>query len=192
MESDEAHIATESLVRMAAEGNHQAFEALMRRYAPLVAARAHRFAIFSDQVEDLMQEIMVKAYCQLGNLRRADRFGAWLSVLATNTAHDHYRVQARRARPASDEMGQITEHRAGPREQAELSEAERAVLDAINRLGRRFRDVVYLSLIEGLSSPEIGALLELKESTVRMRLAKGTKTVRSHLIRMGYALTSNT
>lgn len=186
MESDEAHIATESLVRMAAEGNHRAFEALMRRYAPLVAARAHRFVNRSDQVEDLMQEIMVKAYCQLGNLRRTDRFGAWLSALATNAAKDHYRAQARRTRPASDEIGQIAERRAGPREQAELSEAEQAVLDAISRLGRRFREVVYLSLIEGLSSSEIGTLLELKESTVRMRLAKGTKTVRSHLIRVGY------
>jgi len=181
----ETHNPTEPLVRAAALGDHQAFEELMQRYAPLIAARTRRFAKSPEHAEDLIQEVMVKAYCQLQGLRQPGRFGPWLSTLALNVARD----EARRPRLLSrqlDGADQIAGGPSGPLHRLEQSETEAAVLSAIDRLGRRNRDVVYLSLIEELSSPEIAKLLDLKESAVRMRLSKGMKKVRSHLSKMGY------
>jgi RNA polymerase sigma factor (sigma-70 family) len=95
------------LVRQAQRGDHAAFGALYDQYAPLVRAIAYDASGDVMASHDIAQDVFLKAYCRLNQLRNVDRFGAWLTQIARRTSRDWQRSRRRdrhelaRSRPNS-------------------------------------------------------------------------------------------
>lgn len=92
---EEAH-----LIRQAQEGSHQAFEGLLRLHERKVFTLLHSFLRRRQDVEDLAQEVFLKAYLALGRFRPGAPFGPWLHRIAINTCYDHLRSLRRRGEVA--------------------------------------------------------------------------------------------
>lgn len=129
------------------------------------------YAILGDEADarDAAQETFVTAWRQIGRLRDADRFEAWLQRVAVNAARMTHRARRRRGVreiPAS-RVGGVTDLVAP----SKPSEADAAVLDvALRRLPIEQRTILALHHLEGRPITELAVILEIPIGTVKSRL----------------------
>ena len=157
------------LVMAARHGDRDAFGQLYRRYGRMVhgvlLARMPR-----DEVDDLVQEVFLKAMRQLGSLREPEAFGGWLATMARNAAAD----ARRRGRPTEELPDDVAAPDPG------LAEAE-AVLRLIRALPEAYREPLVLRLVEGMTGPEIAQRTGLTPGSVRVNLHRGYTLLRERL-----------
>lgn len=79
------------LIRQAQEGDQQAFEALLRLYDRHVFTIIGSFLRRKQDVEDLAQDVFLKAYVAIGRFRPGAPFAPWLRRITVNTCYDHLR-----------------------------------------------------------------------------------------------------
>jgi RNA polymerase sigma-70 factor, ECF subfamily len=80
----------EMLVRAARDGDRAAFGHLYQRYARMVHG-VLLGKVPAGEVDDLVQDVFVKAMSRLSGLRESKSFGAWLAAIARNRANDYHR-----------------------------------------------------------------------------------------------------
>jgi RNA polymerase sigma-70 factor (ECF subfamily) len=171
------HDSDAALVRASQQGDAEAFGQLYRRYARMVhgvlLSRVH-----ATDVEDLVQDVFLRALPRLGGLRDASSFGGWLAAIARNMAIDfHRRTQTRaESSDAGDEPGK--QPAAG-----KTSDAQEAgeVLECIRSLPEAYRETLILRLVEGMSGPEIAERTGLLPGSVRVNLHRGMQQLREKL-----------
>jgi RNA polymerase sigma-70 factor (ECF subfamily) len=165
-----------ALVRAAQRGDRAAFAELYARYAALVhgilLSRVDR-----GDVQDLVQDVFIRAMTALPSLREPEAFGGWLSVLARNRATDF----RRRRVPTVDLDDRAVEHVADRRPSPAVQMDAAAVLDVIRSLPDAYRETLVLRLVEGMTGPEIATLTGLTPGSVRVNLHRGMKLLRERL-----------
>lgn len=157
------------LVIAARDGDRVAFGQLHDRYARMVhgilLARVPR-----GEVEDLVQDVFLKALRQLGSLRDTDAFGGWLARIARNCAADFHRNR-RDEETLNDEVVAAS---------SSDIEAMR-VLSIIRTLPDAYRETLVLRLVEGMTGPEIAERTGLTPGSVRVNLHRGVRLLREKL-----------
>lgn len=133
-----------------------------------------------DEVDDLVQEVMIKAWLAF-DPARTDTFVAWLMMTAKRSAYGlgrtkltHARLQKRFALESEASVDGVH----GPLEEARTN---MAVAEALAGLGPSVRAIVSLHA-EGKSTREIARLVGLHRDTVGKRLAQGLKRLRRQLV----------
>jgi RNA polymerase sigma-70 factor (ECF subfamily) len=187
------------LVMAARTGDSASFEVLYRRHARVVHAvllgRATR-----ENIEDLVQEVFLTAWRQLGTLRDPAAFAGWIVTIARHLRIDHVRRAARGSQAgkasASHDHGPgasgwpLEMRKTSPRVE-DVSSADAAAderleaaqaLEAIRALPEAYRDTLMLRLVEGLTGPEIAARTGLTPDSVRVNLCRGMKLLREALV----------
>ena len=164
------------LVRAAQAGDTASFDALYVRHARVVHAvllgRVHPRA----DAEDLVQEVFLAAWRQLGTLRDPAAFAGWVMTIARHQRIDHAR-RSRDLTPLADVEARLPGTR--PVDTARL-EAERA-LAAVRALPPAYRETLLLRLVEGLTGPEIAQRTGLTPESVRVNLCRGMKLLRDDM-----------
>jgi RNA polymerase sigma-70 factor (ECF subfamily) len=160
-----------SWVKQAQSGRREAFDALTRHFSPLVhgilLAHAPR-----TEVDDLLQEVFIKAWQGLSGLREPEAFGSWLATFARNRATDFHR---RKRSEVSIDLVELADPGAGRH-----AEAVR-ILELIRTLPETYREALVLRLVEGLTGPEIAQHTGLTHGSVRVNLHRGLQLLREKL-----------
>jgi len=164
----------EELVQRAMEGDHAAFEALVRPEFDRLYGLAGLLIGDSARAEDAVQEALVRAWRDLPRLRDRASFGPWLRRLVVNAARDEGRRIGRRRReteltPAHDRGGAALEL------DAILDRDELA--GPFKRLRQEERTVIALRYYSDLSTAEAASSLGLGEVAFRSRLHRAVKAL---------------
>lgn len=151
---------------------------------------ARRLTGDPTDAEDLVQETLVRAY------RAVDRFDgryprAWLLTILRNTRKNMLRKRRLQTTSWSeDAMSNVPAHgsdgRTGAEEQILDGVLDAAVADALRSLSDRFRQVVLLVDVEGLTYQEAADLLGIPPGTVMSRLHRARTKMRDRLVQSGY------
>ena len=174
--------AEAELVARAKQGDHDAYEALMREHERAAFRTAYVIVGSATDAEDVAQEAFVKAYRALGRFRTGSPFRPWLLRIVGNEARNHRRGSGRREfhqgraaalQPVASESGA----------DAELlrREERRRLLAAVDALPDGERVAVVARYFAGLSDVEIGAALGLPRAAVKMRAWRGLQRLRREL-----------
>jgi RNA polymerase sigma-70 factor (ECF subfamily) len=169
-------------IRHAQRGNREAFGMLVERFQRRVFALVFRLIGDRDQVEDLAQEIFIKAFRAMRSYSFGASFGTWLSRIAVNHCYDflrHRRATSGRFESMGDGLETINSDAAlvGARD---LDPEQAALLrDLTSKLLARApqddRAVLVLKELEGLSVEEIAEILGVRIGTVKVRLHRARK-----------------
>ncbi|MFO8058135.1 MAG: sigma-70 family RNA polymerase sigma factor [bacterium] len=166
------------LVRRALSGEESAFAELVRLYQDVVARTVYRITRRADWVEDLTQEVFLKAFEGLGRFRRRSGFSTWLYRIAVNTSLDALR-KAGTDRKVCETVFLDRSGLNWPLISGENRDGEKIVLDremqsqvkaAIDELDPPTRTILVLRYLEELSVSEVAAVMQIPEGTARSRL----------------------
>lgn len=165
----------EALAVAAANGDRDAFAALLSRHYDRVFGLAFRLTGSKAEAEDLTQDICLALPGKLGSYRQAARFTTWLYRVTVNAAHDRRRRAASHTKAADGWGDWETARRA---EMAEAEDARDWLSTTMARLAPELRDTVALTLGEDLSQKEAADVLGLSEGTVAWRMSEVKKRLR--------------
>lgn len=180
-------LSDNEVVRRVVEGDTGAYEALMRRYNQRLYRAARAILRDDDEAEDVLQETYVRAYQHLKQFAGEAQFSTWLTRIAVNECLSRLRRRKRIAdlRPqANDEaptMDSLKSPNAGPDEQLLAAETRSVLESAIDGLPKSYRTVFVLREVEGMSTAETAASLDLSEETVKVRLHRSRLMLRRGL-----------
>jgi RNA polymerase sigma-70 factor, ECF subfamily len=165
------------LVEAARSGDRGAYGQLYDRYARMV----HGILLARvppSEVDDLVQEVFLKAMPKIASVRDAVRFGPWLAAIARNRAVDFYR----RSKPTAELTESLPAEQIADRAatSSQIAQAS-AILDAIRALPDAYRETLILRLVEGMTGPEIAERTGLAPGSVRVNLHRGMQQLREKL-----------
>ena len=129
----------------------------------------------SADAEEVAQDAFLRAYQNLHSLRDAERFRGWVNRIAFRLALNRQRSMRRRlVRDTAWHTTSTPETTDGARD-AEDRLLLQQLRRAIERLPRKFRRILQLSVVEDMDATQVGAVLRLPAATVRSRLHTARK-----------------
>lgn len=164
------------LIAEAKKGNKAAYAELMRRHLNQV------FAICLGQLgdihdaEDLTQEVFIKAFTEIHNLKKDEQFKPWLNQIARNKCFDFFRDKAR-TRGALNERGSDNKQ--------EIPQNFDALRDAVEKLDAEYREPLALYYFQDQDCNQVAQTLGIKPATVRTRLSRAKQKLRELLGKRG-------
>ena len=181
----------EQLVAEFNAGSIAAYEELIQRYAGKAYSLAQRLTRNPQDAEEVLQDVFVTVYRKLSKFEGKSTFSSWLYRVTVNASfmklrrrkHDNNisveevlpqilnGALARQASAMGGEGDKVTA-------QHQLSEA---LEDAISRLPDEYRPVFILRDVDGLSSREVGKILNISVPAVKSRLHRSRMMLRRKL-----------
>jgi RNA polymerase sigma-70 factor (ECF subfamily) len=147
-----------------------AFDAFYRATYGRVVAVAHSMTGDRHLGEEIAQEAFIAAHRNWGKVSTLDRPDLWVRRVAVNRCTSTFRRKLIEWRSNRTVHGGQLSVVPGPT--GEEAEARTAIWDAVRTLPDRQRTIVVLHYVDGLTTPEIGELLELTPSTVQTHLGR--------------------
>jgi RNA polymerase sigma-70 factor (ECF subfamily) len=178
------------LIAAVLRGDTASFGPLVGKYSPRLFATARRYARRESEVEDIVQEVWVKAFQKLRTFRAEAPFEHWLMRLAVRTCYDFLRGHQRSreatfsdlAEPEDDWLERLLSQPAPAGEHAEA--ARQLVGRVLEQLSPPARLVINLLEIEEHSVKEIAGLTGWSVPLVKVRAFRARAEMRRILARM--------
>ena len=173
------------LVRRGQAGDKEAFEELVRRHQHRVFAVAGGILRRREDVEDVAQQVFVKAYFSLRRFDQRAAFSTWLYKITVNECWDLLRKK--KVRPllyesdlSEEQAGQFSAAErleSGAQDVSDKLEAQQQVENLLQGLDERDRMMLILKEVEGFAIDEIAEILNLNANTVKVRLFRARRRI---------------
>src|SRR5262245_47569648 len=173
-------LSDEEVVERILGGETALFELLMRRYNQ----RLYRvtWAIVKDEgeAEDVTQDAYVRAFEHLAQFAGRARFSTWLTRIAVHEASARLRRRGRQI-DIEESMPSLASATRGPEQRAADAELGRLIEDAVDAHPDVYASVFMLREVEGLTTAETAACLDINAETVKTRLHRARALLRNHI-----------
>lgn len=159
------------LIQGAIAGSTDCFSRLMDRHMPAVK-RHLRFKISNDaDLEDVLQEVLLKVWLHLGQFRSESSVRTWMTRVAINEARQSYRRSKRMpfCQPLDDSRD-ITSTSELPDQRLIRAEAAADLHRAVSQLPEKYRDVVIFRNLREISIKETAEVLQTTSAATKTRL----------------------
>ena len=175
-------------IKKAQSGDEAAFNRIVLAYRKRILGTIYRLIGRSDDVEDVSQDVFVRLYYSLDQLREVEVFEPWLYRLTTNAAYDYLR---KRRRSMDIRMADMSEEQviaadaaeSGKRNNDERGRIEiRELLDTLlSEVSEEDRILLTLKEVQGLSVRELAEVYDVNENALKVRLFRARQRVlRAH------------
>jgi len=179
-----------ALVSRAAEGDYEAFEALVRKYRNDVYALSYHYVRNREEAWDLSQEVFVKVHRSIKRFRGDSSFKTWLLRITSNQCKDFFKKRRLKTVALDGMEGPATDPPATdqrPDESLANKELGDAIQEALNTLPEKHRNAIILREFQGLSYEAMAEVMECSIGTVMSRLHHARKKMQKALVAMGIA-----
>lgn len=179
----------QELVRRARQGDEGAFAALVEENQRRIYQLALRMTGNPEDAAELSQEAFLHAWRGLARFQGESSFSTWLYRLASNACVDQLRREGKRQGAVSlddeDVNLEIPASIPSPQEEAERRELREQIEEGLRALPPEYRAALVLREMQQLRYDEIGQALGLDIGTVKSRISRGRKKLRSFLLERG-------
>lgn len=178
------------LIEASKQGNLDAFEELVVLYQDRVYTHCIHLTNNEHDAQDLAQDVFIQAYKSIGSFRNEADLGTWLHRIAVNQWINICRKNRKIIAfslndPLQTTEGELNRELAAtdetPQEKVEQNEMRELLYAAMNQLPADFKTALVLREMEGYSYDEIAALLNCSLGTVKSRISRGRKALKSEL-----------
>jgi RNA polymerase sigma-70 factor (ECF subfamily) len=180
------------LVERVQRGDKRAFDILLLKYQHRVAGLISRYVHDYGDVQDVTQEVFIKAYRALPRFRGESQFYTWLYRIAINTAKNYLVYKARRPPDTDVDVdaefqadSAVLKDVAGPESHLATEQLQKVIFHAIDNLPEELKTAVTLREFEGMSYEEIAEVMECPVGTVRSRIFRARETIEKSIEGIG-------
>ena len=163
-------VSDEHLVRLAQQGDREAFLALYGRYINKVYNRVKSRVPLQD-AEDVTQEVFLAVVRSLDGFKYRSRFSTWLYTIVNRQIADFYRKRGNREGEQAVSLDSVAGAMASEAQEYERADERIIVQKALNDLPEHYREVILMRFADGLTFAEIaeqrGQSLEAVKSLYR-------------------------
>jgi RNA polymerase sigma-70 factor (ECF subfamily) len=181
--SPSSDVTDSDLVQRTLAGDQGAFESLVRRYEERAWWAAYHLLGDAEEARDIAQEAFLRAYKALARFDFGMSFYTWLYRIVVNLSIDAMRKRSR-LRPVSldDIPGGLSKPDAddAPGQRMESDETASRVREVLAKLPEKYRTVMTLRELDGLSCKEIASIVKSTHATVRWRLHIARRMFKEH------------
>jgi RNA polymerase sigma-70 factor (ECF subfamily) len=174
----------QELIERARTGDGGAFNQIVLAYRRRILGTISRLIGRPEDVEDVAQEVFVRLYYSLDQLRTAEVFEPWLYRLTVNACYDYLRRVKRRSESRmadlSEQQVMMADSVAGGRQESEERQKgkTREFMDALFRhVSEEDRLLLTMKEVEGLSLKELEQIYGVKENALKVRLFRARQRV---------------
>lgn len=178
------------LIEALKSGDTPSFEELLRRYSTKVMSLALRLTRNKDDAEEVLQDVFITVHRKLDAFEGKSQFSSWLYRITVNSALMKLR---KRKQEKATYLEDVLPHyqdsslvKTGEDEQGDKmairGELIAALTDAIEKLPEEYRPVFVLRDVDGLTSKEVGKMLDLTIPAVKSRLHRSRLMIRRRLL----------
>ena len=174
----------EQLIRAALKGDTSSYGAIVERYWKMAVALAISKINNVTEAEDIAQESFIKAYSHLNKLHHPDRFAGWLSKIVIQKCIDHCRRCTRNQRVSilETKVFELLDSKLAFSSNPGLDDEQVSFIrGTVAKLPDKFKKVVIMRFVAGLTSAEIAKELGRRHGTVRTWLHRGYEILRKEL-----------
>ena len=172
------------LIGQAQAGNDAAFNRIVTAYRKRILGTIARLIGRPEDVEDVAQEVFLRLYFSLDQLRTPEVFEPWLYRLTVNASYDYLRRQRRRneSRMAdlSEQQVMMADALAGGKQDNEAQrkgEVRELVEELLDSVSSEDRMLLTLKEVEGLSLKELERIYSVNENALKVRLFRARQRV---------------
>jgi len=168
------------LAERARRGDEGAYGDLVRTYQGVAFRTAYLLTGSAADAEEATQTAFVKAWTALPRFRPGAEFRPWLLRIVANEAHNRRRASKRREALGLRAAAEVASGDAVPSPEALAlgDEQRRELLEAVNRLDERDRDVLACRYFLELGEEETAEVLGVRRGTVKSRTARALERLR--------------
>lgn len=173
----------EVLITLFQSGDEHEFRLLVERYQEKIRNLIYSIFHEPDLIDDLAQEVFIKAYEALPQFRFESSFYTWLYRIAVNKCRDELRKRRVRKILSLQTLMESRDQELRDKMSVEPhnSETQELLAKGLSHLPEKFRLPVVLKDIDGLSYEEIGSVMQCGVGTVKSRLSRGRSMLRKIL-----------
>jgi RNA polymerase sigma-70 factor (ECF subfamily) len=178
------------LIAAVLKGDAASFEPLVQKYSPRVFATARRYARRESEVEDIAQEVWLKAFGKLKSFRGEAPFEHWLMRMTVRTCYDFLRGHQRNRESSFSELTEpesdwLDRFVAAPETASDNADAAKLLIERVmEKLSPPARLVITLLEIEDRSVKEIAELTGWSVPLVKVRAFRARAEMRKILEKM--------
>jgi RNA polymerase sigma-70 factor (ECF subfamily) len=172
------------LIKRAQDGDGAAFNEIVLAYRKRILGNIARLIARPEDVEDVGQEVFLRLYFSLDQLRTAEVFEPWLYRLTVNAAYDYLRKQKRRQEfrmsDLSEQQVVLADASAGGKADQEEQHRKRireSVDALLGSVSEADRILLMLKEVEGLSLKELEKIYKVNENALKVRLFRARQRV---------------
>ena len=172
------------VIKRAQGGEGAAFNEVVLAYRKRILGTIARLIARPEDVEDVAQEVFLRLYFSLDQLRTAEVFEPWLYRLTVNASYDYLRKQRRRLESRMSDLSEqqvvMADAAAGGKVDQERQEQKRVreTVDALlGAVSEDDRILLTLKEVEGLSLKELEKIYRVNENALKVRLFRARQRV---------------
>ena len=172
------------LIERARNGDEGAFNQVLQTYRKRILGTIARLIGKPEDVEDVGQEVFLRLYYSLDQLRTPEVFEPWLYRLTVNAAYDYLRRQRRRHESRMSDLSEqqvmMADASAGGKqsnEDAHRTRVREQVQSLLDKVSAEDRVLLMLKEVEGLSLKELEKIYKVNENALKVRLFRARQRV---------------
>jgi RNA polymerase sigma-70 factor (ECF subfamily) len=172
------------LIERARSGDDAAFNQVVQVYRKRILGTIARLIGRPEDVEDVGQEVFLRLYFSLDQLRTPEVFEPWLYRLTVNAAYDYLRRQKRRRESRMSDLSEqqvmMADAVAGSKQSDESqrrAKVKEQVEDLLGQVSEEDRILLMLKEVEGLSLKELEKIYNANENALKVRLFRARQRV---------------
>lgn len=163
-------------------GNKRAFEILVKKYQIIIYNYILRITLNKEDSEDITQEVFIRAYKNIYQLKDKDNFGNWLFKIAVNAINTNFKCK-KRFEVLDEKFTNNVECDLidTPEEVVKIKEKNIELLKKLEILNNDEKNAMILKYINGFSYREISEIMGIKEDTIKMKVFRAKKKLYNHV-----------
>ncbi|MGZ4985529.1 MAG: RNA polymerase sigma factor [Chthoniobacterales bacterium] len=180
----------QNLVARTQDGDVGAFDQLVVKYTPRLYGLVYNMTSNHEDTNDLLQDVFSKAYKSIRGFRGKSSFYTWIHSITVNMTLNFLKKRGRRYNLSLDDVDASIQNdkefleltqTSSPVREADLSELQLRLNEAMMKLSDEHRAVVTMFHIQGMPHAEISKILHVSEGTVRSRLFYANRQLQNYL-----------
>lgn len=179
-------MSDEGLVQQVIDGEFQKFGTLVERYTPKITRYVQKFLRTTDEAQDVVQNIFIKAYVNIRSFDVQRKFSPWVYRIAHNECINE--VQKRGKEKISSfevfDLDVIAPYLHSPYttdKDVQEKETKQEVESMLEKLSPKYREVLILYYLQDLDYKEISDVLRIPIATVGVRIKRAKEMARKNI-----------
>jgi len=171
----------EQIIKEILSGDTEIYREIIRRYEDKLSRYLHKFISDKDDIEDVLQNVFIKAYKNLYGFDVNKKFSSWIYRISHNEAINYLKKYKSNRICLDDIEYKLIDDKVDINKEADRKFLKEEVEEVLNKMNVKYREPLVLFYLEEMSYEEISDILKMPKNTVGTLILRGKKSIKDNL-----------